>query len=317
MTFRYPISGLGLYMAWQCLITLLSLACLGKGAETFTVMTYNVENYLVKPFGTRKAKPEASREKVVQILKAANADVVALQEMGRREAFVELQGRLKQTGLHYPHAVWMDGPDPAIQLALLSRFPLHDNRSKARVDYLLDGRRYSVSRGIGEVEIQVNAKYRFTMFNVHLKSKRPVGHADQSAIRLEEARAVRKCVEDRLRDAPDINLLLVGDLNDSPDSDPVKDLIGRKKPRLTDLRPVEHNEDQAAHPYNPRYGPRRVAWTHFYGLKDEYSRLDYLLASTGMARELDRTGTRILAVADWGTASDHRPVVARFVAEDR
>ena len=61
------------------------------GAETFTVVTYNVENYFLKDFGTRKAKPEASRAKVVEILQSIDADVVALQEMGRRTALTELR----------------------------------------------------------------------------------------------------------------------------------------------------------------------------------------------------------------------------------
>ena len=110
---------------------------------------------------------------------------------------------------------------------------------------------------------------------------------------------------------------MVGDLNDTPDADPIKDLIGRRSPRLVDLRPVERNGDRGLHSTNQRYDPRRVAWTHFYSATDEYTRLDYQLASKGMARELDRSGTRVQAVSGWGAASDHRPVVARFVTEDR
>ena len=51
--------------------------------------------------------------------------------------------------------------------------------------------------------------------------------------------------------------------------------------------------------------------------ESQYARLDYQLASKGMARELDRSGTQVQAMADWGEASDHRPVVARFFANDR
>ena len=54
-----------------------------------------------------------------------------------------------------------------------------------------------------------------------------------------------------------------------------------------------------------------------YFVEDSFSRFDYILASEGMAKELDRAGTRIHTMADWGVASDHRPVVARFVAVDR
>lgn len=309
--------GVSLVMFWRWLFTLYVTVWVLHGTETFTVVTYNVENYFLEDFDTRKAKSEASRMKVVEFLEAIDADVIALQEMGRRAALTELRGRLKAKGLDYPHEAWVVGPDPAIHLAVLSRFPIAKNRSHKQVSYLLDRKRFQVSRGIGEVEVQVNSRYRFVLFNAHLKSKRPVGFADQAAMRLEEARALRRLVVKRLNANPDENLLVVGDLNDTPNTDPVKDLIGRRAPRLVDLRPVEHNGDQAPHPTNQSYGPRRVAWTHFYWAKDEYSRLDYQLASKGMARELDRSGTRVQAMADWGTASDHRPVVARFFANDR
>ena len=304
-------------MFWGWMFTLIGTVWVLHGAETFTVVTYNVENYFLEDFGSRKAKSETSRLKVVEFLRAIDADVIALQEMGRRAALAELRLRLKAKGLDYPHEAWVVGPDPAIHLAVLSRFPIIKDRSHQHVSYLLDRKRFQVSRGIGEVEVQVNSRYRFVLFNVHLKSKRPVGFADQAAMRLEEARALRRLVVKRLNANPDENLLVVGDLNDTPNADPIKDLIGRRAPRLVDLRPVEQNGDQAPNPANQNYGPRRVAWTHFYWAKDEYTRLDYQMASKGMVKELDRSGSRVQVMADWGTASDHRPVVARFFAEDR
>ena len=299
------------------MFTLIGTVWVLHGTETFTVVTYNVENYFLEDFGSRKAKSETSRLKVVEFLRAIDADVIALQEMGRRAALAELRLRLKAKGLDYPHEAWVVGPDPAIHLAVLSRFPIIKDRSHQHVSYLLDRKRFQVSRGIGEVEVQVNSRYRFVLFNVHLKSKRPVGFADQAAMRLEEARALRRLVVKRLNANPDENLLVVGDLNDTPNTDPIKDLIGRRAPRLVDLRPVEQNGDQAPNPANQNYGPRRVAWTHFYWAKDEYTRLDYQMASKGMVKELDRSGSRVQVMADWGTTSDHRPVVARFFAEDR
>ena len=291
-------------------------ACV-QGGETFTVATFNVENYFLTPFGTRKAKSEASRAKVAEVIARIRPDVLALQEMGRPAALKELEGRLDRVGLRFPHQVWVDGPDPAIHLVVLSRFTIVTNRSKGRVDYLLDQRRFQMSRGVAEVVIQVNEQYRFILFNIHLKSKRPVAVADQAAMRLEEARQLRQRVAARLQAEPDANLLVVGDLNDTPNTDPIREIVGRRGPRLMDLRPVEDNGDSAPHPYNPRSSPRRVAWTHFYHVKDEYSWLDYTLASRGKFREMDASGCRVQAMRDWGVASDHRPVVVRFFAEDR
>ena len=166
-------------MFWRWLFSLYATVWVLHGTETFTVVTYNVENYFLEDFGTRKAKSEASRMKVVEFLEAIDADVIALQEMGRRTALTELRSRLKAKGLDYPYEAWVVGPDPAIHLAVLSRFPIAKDRSHPRVPFLLDRKRYQVGRGIGEVEIQVNTRYRFVLFNAHLKSKRPVGFADR------------------------------------------------------------------------------------------------------------------------------------------
>ena len=71
----------------------------------------------------------------------------------------------------------------ALHLAVLSRFSIAKNRSINQVSYLLDHKRFQVSRGIGEVKVQANSQYRFVLFNAHLKSKRPVGGgADATAV---------------------------------------------------------------------------------------------------------------------------------------
>ncbi len=182
-------------------------------ATNFTDATFNVENYFLSPYETRKKKAEVSREKVSDIIKAVRPDVLALQETGRKIAFDELRNRLSKKKLDYRHHLWLDGPDPAIHLALLSRFPIVADHSKTSVIYLLDRKRFQVSRGFMEVRLQVNQDYSFTLINALLKSKRAVPVADQAEMSLEEARALRRLVDKRLTRNPEENLLLLGDLN--------------------------------------------------------------------------------------------------------
>ena len=93
-------------------------------------------------------------------------------------------------------------------------------------------------------------------------------------------------------------------------------IFARGRHALIDTRPAEKNGD-TAHQHGARLAPRTITWTHFYGKEDTYSRIDYLLLNQGMAREWNTNDTFVLAMPDWGVASDHRPIVAKFVAEDR
>jgi endonuclease/exonuclease/phosphatase family metal-dependent hydrolase len=299
-------------LGWMLSAFVLSLGA----AQTFTVVTYNVENYLDAKYGTRPEKPAAGREKIREHLRLIQPDVIAFQEMGNTNALLELRASLKAEGLDFPHWEHVSGWDTNIHVAVLSRFPITARRPHTKDTYLLQGRRLHVSRGFAEVDIQVNATYTFTLFTAHLKSKRPISEADQAEMREQEAILLREKIDARLKTNPNANLVVVGDFNDTKDSKPVRALIGRGRTKLVDTRPAERNGDSTP-ARNPAYDPPNITWTYFYGKEDSYSRIDYILLSPGMAREWQPEGTYVLSVANWGAASDHRPVVARFVAEEK
>ena len=96
----------------------------------------------------------------------------------------------------------------------------------------------------------------------------------------------------------------------------MKVVIGHGKDALLDTRPAELH-DKATIALEGRAAPRAITWTYFYAKDDTYSRIDYVLLSAGMAREWQPDGTYVLALPSWGLASDHRPVLAAFVAQDR
>ena len=104
---------------------------------------------------------------------------------------------------------------------------------------------------------------------------------------------------------------MLGDFNDVKNSESTRALIGRGKLKLPDPRPAERNGDDRPNP-EPRYEPRNVTWTHYYGVEDSYSRIDYILLSPAMARDWVKAGTYIPTLPNWGLGSDHRPIVAAF-----
>jgi len=282
------------------------------GGETFRVGTYNLESYLDQPTQTRPAKLTDAKAKVRESILALKPDVLALQEMGRTNALLELRDSLKADGLDLPYWEHVGGFDTNIHIAILSRFPFIACRPHTNESFLLSGRRFRVSRGFGEIDIQVNTNYSFTLIAAHLKSKRAVPQADEAEMRLEEAKLLREAIDARLAANPSANLIVLGDFNDTKDAASTKAVIGRGKQKLLDTRPAERNGDNA-----PGHEPRNVAWTHYYAKEDSYSRIDYLLVSPGMAHEWVADGTYVLTLPNWGVGSDHRPIVATFEAEDK
>src|ERR1041385_4008409 len=186
--------------------------------ETFRVATYNLENYLDEPTQTRFAKSAESRAKVRDSILELKPDVIALQEIGTVKALEELRISVKAGGLDLPYWEHVSGADTNVHVAILSRFPFTARRPRTNDNFLLNGRRLRVSRGFGEVDIQVNPNYSFTLITAHLKSKRPVPQADEGEIRLEEAKLLREEIDSRFEVNPNVNLVVLGDFNDTRDS---------------------------------------------------------------------------------------------------
>ena len=308
---RRPAVGLALLFAW-----LLAAQADTAAPLRYKVATYNLENYLDQPKGTRRAKSEVSKGQVRRTILKLAPDILALQELGGLSAMTELQSSLERDGLAFAHRELVQGWDTNIFIGVLSRYPITARRPHTNETFVLNGRRLHVSRGFAEVDIQIRDGYQLTLITAHLKSKRNAYEIDEADWREQEAIKLREVVDRRLAENPAVNLVVLGDLNDTPDSKPIRKVIGRGKQALVDSKPAERNGDDYVEE-NGRYPARRVEWTHYYGKEDTYSRIDYILMSRGLAAEWVRAGTYILSIPNWGLASDHRPIIAEFEAVDR
>jgi endonuclease/exonuclease/phosphatase family metal-dependent hydrolase len=286
------------------------------GGATFRVATYNLEAYLDQPTETRPAKLAAAKAKIRESILALKPDVLALEEIGTTNSLLELRDSLKAGALDLPYWEHIDGFDTNIHVAILSRLPFTGRRPHTNDSFLLGRRRGRVSRGFAEVDVQVSPSYSFTLIAAHLKSKRATPAADEADLRLEEAKLLREKIDACFAANPNINLVVLGDFNDNQDAPSTKAVIGRGKHKLMDTRPAERNGDNAPGA-NPVWESRKVTWTHYYAKEDTYTRIDYILISPGMAPEWVREETYVLDLPNWGIASDHRPIVATFMAEDK
>jgi len=296
---------------WAAAFALL-LAYVSSFAGTFRVATYNVDNYLEQPTQTRThAKTAEAKAKIRETIKVMNPDVLALEEMGDTNALLELQASLRADGQDFPYWEHIQGFDTNIHVAILSKLPVVARRPHTNDFFLLDGRRLPVLRGFAEVDVRAATNFTVTLLVAHLKSRLKAAAADEAEERLGEAKVLRGIIDARLAHDPEARFIVLGDFNDTKDTAPIKEIIGRGKTKLFDTRPAECNGDTVpAEP--PYYEPRDVAWTYYYGKDDTYSRIDYIFASPAMKRHWLANETYVPFVANWGAGSDHRPVVAGF-----
>jgi endonuclease/exonuclease/phosphatase family metal-dependent hydrolase len=280
--------------------------------EIFRVAAYNVENYLDAPTAARPhLKTTEAKAKIRETIKAMNPDVLTLEEMGGTNALLELRAALKNDGLDFPFWEHVQSYDTNIHVAVLSHLPIVGRSPHTNEIFLLDGKRFQVKRGFAELEIQAATNFTFTLLAAHLKSPLPTPGADENEERLGEAKALRRLIDEKLKDNPNAKLIVLGDFNDTKDSASTKEIIGHGKTKLLDTRPAERNGDTTAST-PPYFEPRKSAWTYFYGKTDTYSRIDYILVSPALKKFWRTEETFIPTIPNWGIGSDHRPVVAGF-----
>lgn len=293
-------------------ILLLGIFCFAAPlpAEDIVFAFYNIRNYLKMErwvdgrLVPGQPKPEAEIAAVIEVLQAVRPDILGLAEMGDEETLREFQGRLKNAGLDYPHREWLKGADPERHICLLSRFPVVARNSRDDAAFELDGRVQRIQRGILDVTVEIPPAYRLRLVGAHLKSRREVGEFDQAWLRAKEAWYLRDHVNAVLAADPETNLVLFGDFNDTKNEYPIRELIGAPGApnHLKDIRLADSRGEH---------------WTHYWKAADEYSRVDYILASPGLAPEIVPRQCGINDSPVWNHASDHRAIYATISAQEK
>lgn len=281
-----------------------------SAARDVVFVHYNLENYL--PMSRKVGeqivpgapKPDKQVRALVHVLESLKPDILGVVEMGDPRMLADFQGRLRGAGMDFPHLEWVKGEEGGERhLALLSKFPIVDRESREDVPLEIDGRRHRMGRGILDVTVQISPSYRLRLVGLHLKSKRAVPMYDQQKFRAKEALIVRSHLDKILAAAPDQNLLLFGDLNDTKNEFPIREILGPPgaPSSLRDLL------------LRDRYG---LTWTHFWSHADVYSRIDYLMASKGLWPEIQMAQSGIASSRETRVASDHRPIYTTIRASE-
>lgn len=285
----------------------LLFSSLARAVEPVRFVAYNLHNYALRPSPEDKAAaPKGEREisTLVKILTELKPDILGVCEMGTKEDLGDLQSRLRAAGLDLAHSEWVAGSDKVRHLALLSRYPIVARNSLGALSYQLDEMQFPVQRGLLDVTVQITETYQLRLAGIHLKSQRESLEAQQNLMRREEAHVVRLKLNEILTANPQENLLVYGDCNETRDQPGIREIKGAAGTVLgmRDFTLADSSGEK---------------WTYYYEPADEYSRIDYALASGGVLPEILQKQSGIYSSNDWKQASDHRPLLVVLTPEEK
>lgn len=273
-------------------------------SDTFRIRTF--KGRLVK------GKEAAERSKVARRIISMDLDVLAVQEVED----IDTLNRFARDDLGgmYPFRVLVEGNDPRlIDLGLLSKLPIGAVTSWRHAVHVSDPGRPVFGRDLLEVEILNATRGRklFTVFNNHLKShfvpvgQDPVaGALRANARRQRQAEKAREIVLAKTR--PNSPFIVLGDMNDPPDSQPLEPLVASAELPLANAlaNPAETRPPKPDQP-----PPQTPAWTHRFkpsGQPAEYKLYDQIWLSQSLQPK--QTGAFIeRRTKHGGDGSDHDP----------
>ena len=260
-----------------------------------------------------EAVNEVATRMTAQVIHDVGADVIGLVEAESRPALVRFHDDVVSLvhGTSYQHIMLIDGNDErGIDVAIMTRNGFGLESIRSHVDDEENGKRI-FSRDCAEYHIRTPANDRLIVLVNHFKSKGFGSQADSDRRRATQAKRVKAIYED-LRQGGAKNVAVIGDFNDTPDSDPLASLV-----QHTDLK------DITQHP-NFNDGGRPGT----FGNSTKSNKIDYVLLSPALFQKA--TGGEIFRMGVWGgkngtlfphfpeitkaaeAASDHAAVVAEI-----
>jgi endonuclease/exonuclease/phosphatase family metal-dependent hydrolase len=231
----------------------------------------------------REPVNELATHHTAMVIRDVDAHVMAVVEADNRVALRDFSKvMLSQVGATpYEHVMLIDGNDNrGIDVGLLTRKGYDIDAIRSHVD---DGTPTSriFSRDCPEYTMRTPSGERVVVLVNHLKSKGFGVQSENNARRKAQAEAVAKIYR-RLRRSGQRNVAVVGDMNDTPDSDPMKPLVAD-----TDLRDIF---DHANFVSDGRPGT--------FGNGAKSAKIDYILLSPALFNKVTSAG--VFRKGVWG-----------------
>jgi predicted extracellular nuclease len=180
-----------------------------------------------------EAVNEIATRMTAKVIHDVNADVLAVIEAEDRTALKRFNEQLlSPINATYGCIMLIDGNDDrGIDVGLFTKSEINISNIVSHVDDSVDGS-LIFSRDCPEYTVHVGDKNLLVLIN-HFKSKGFGSPSSSNARRRAQAQRVREIYQQRKSQGIDL-LAIVGDFNDTPDSDPLNPLLGNG----SDLRDV-------------------------------------------------------------------------------
>lgn len=242
------------------------------------------------------AEYKTKRDRVSAVLAGLNPDIAVLAELENTKVLSDLQADLKAKGADYPYSALIPTNDIR-EIAILSKIELgmpksHQDENFFRWDTFAPG--YSYTRDCLEVPIVFNGR-KIVLLAVHFRSK---FSPDDPEKRLAEAQHTRDIADAITTAEPNTGVIILGDFNDVPGSDPVNDLQNGNK-----IPGVYTNASMLAEPAS-------IRWSYDY--MGTLELIDHQFSSPLISPMLAVPSIQILHSKAAQDASDHAPVKATY-----
>lgn len=225
----------------------------------------------------RRAKfSDVGRENTARVIRSVKADVACIVEAEDRPTLKAFDADL--LNYRFKYEMLLDGNDRrGIDVGIYSRFPLGEIYT-----HMFDKKGNSTvfSRDCPEYEVLLpNGKSLFVLCN-HLKSKGYDFSGTANARRKMQAKAVAEIL--KKYDLTSDWVVVAGDMNDTPKSDPLKPLMD--VPDLFDVLKLQFGDDSSKR------------WTYEY--KGKFDQIDYVLVSKALKSKFKKAGVERRGIHD-------------------
>lgn len=226
---------------------------------------------------------ELAMRHTARVMKDVRADILGVVEAENRISLSKFSGQMLQLvgGVPYDRVMLIDGNDDrGIDVAILSRAGFEITDVKPHVDDA-DAKGPIFSRDCPEFTIALPSGESIVVLVSHLKSK---GYGSQASSNAKRRRQATRTAEiyQRLLGEGQTKVAVLGDLNDTPGSDPLAPLL-----QATDLRDVSTH---------PKFVGDGFPGTYGYGNAGD--KIDYVLLSPALFARV--TKARVFRKGVWG-----------------